>query len=55
MPPDTLIKPYCKPVLGKMSIGTVQIYVFIEAIFIYNYTFGKLAVFERMMKRAGLE
>jgi len=39
----------------KMAIGTVYIYTFIEAIFIYKYMFRKLAIFERMMKTAGLE
>lgn len=56
MPPRySLIKPDCKPVFGNMAIGTVYIYIFIEAIFIYKHMFRKLAVFERMMKIADLE
>lgn len=39
----------------KMAIGTVYISTLIEAIFIYKSLFRKLAVFERMMKTAGLE
>lgn len=55
MSTDTPIKPVCKPVFGKIATSMVYIYIFIEAIFIYKYILGKLAVFEKVVKIAGVE